>query len=173
MNGPAPDFRLTDQTGSRVGLSDFQGKAVVLAFLDSHCQDVCPLTAAQLRKAYRSLGTDAARTVFLGVNVNVEANSVAEVMSTTKKWQLEEIPAWHFLTGSAEELTPVWKAYDVAVIPQSQEEILHTPGVYLIDRTGRERWYISTPYGPDGTPVGTAPLSDLIVKHTRELLNEK
>lgn len=173
LSGPASGFRLTDQTGSRVGLADFRGKVVVLAFLDSHCQDVCPLTSAQLRTAYRSLGTDAAPVVFLGVNVNVKANSAAEVMATTKKWQLEEIPAWHYLTGSTAELMPVWQAYNIAVVPQKQGEILHTPGVYLIDQTGQERWYISTPYGADGTPAGTPPLSTLLVEHIRELLKEK
>ena len=72
----APDFRLTDQTGVDRALSDFRGKVVVLAFLDSKCEDICPLTGQQLRKTYDSLGPGAGSVAFLGVNVNTEAAAV-------------------------------------------------------------------------------------------------
>ncbi len=39
--------------------------------------------------------------VFLGVNVNVKANAIADVLETTREWRLDEIPSWHFLTGDA------------------------------------------------------------------------
>lgn len=46
LSGEAPNFQLTDQNGSPVNLSDFRGNVVVLTFMDSKCQDTCPLTAA-------------------------------------------------------------------------------------------------------------------------------
>lgn len=174
LDGPAADFRLVDQNGAPVALSDFRDRVVVLAFLDSQCQEVCPLTAVHLRAANQMLGDDATSVVFLGVNVNVEANEVNDVLATTQKWRLDEIPTWHFLTGSAEELQPIWAAYDILVLPASaeQEELVHTPGVYLIDQAGQRRWYVSTPFDEAGTPQWTAPLSELLVKHVRELLSE-
>ena len=172
LDRPAADFRLVDQNGATIALSDFRGQVVALTFMDSQCREVCPLTAAHLRAANQMLGDDAASVVFMGVNVNVKANTVADVMAITSKWRLDEIPTWHFLTGSAEELEPVWKAYGVAVAP-GQGEIQHTPGVFLIDRSGQQRWYVSTPFDKAGTPQGTAPLSELLVKHIRELLNDK
>ncbi|MGQ0601887.1 MAG: SCO family protein [Anaerolineales bacterium] len=82
---------------------------------------------------------------------------------------MDEIPTWHFLTGNAEELEPVWKAYHIDVMPMPDEKAVgHSPGVYLIDRTGQVRWYISTPFDEVGTPQWTPPLSDLLVKHIRE-----
>ena len=174
LDRPASDFRLTDQNGIVGALSDFRGQVVVLTFMDSECKEVCPLTAAQLRQAYSALGDEAAAAVFIGINVNVEANGVADVKEATEKWQLDEIPTWHFLTGSADELEPVWKAYGVAVLPASEGgEIAHTPGVYLIDQKGRLRWYISTPYDEAGTPQWTMPLNELLVNHIRELWSEK
>ena len=175
LDGPAPDFRLIDQNGANVALSDFRGRVVVLAFLDSQCKEVCPLTAVHLRTAHQMLGDDAASVVFIGVNVNVEANTVTDVKATTTKWRLGEIPAWHFfLTGSAEELEPVWKVYNISVIPGSEEqELQHTSGIFLIDPTGQKRWYVSTPFDQVGTPQWTAPLSELLVKHIRELLRER
>ena len=171
LDDVAPDFRLVDHQGVRVALSDFRGKVVVLTFLDSQCQETCPLTATHLRLARQMLSEEAASVVFIGINVNLEANSVADVLATTKKWRLDEIPTWHFLTGSAEELEPVWQAYNIMVIPE-QDEIQHTPGVFLIDPAGQKRRYVSTPFDETGQPQWTAPLHELLVKHIRELLGQ-
>jgi len=170
LDSPAVDFRLKDQNGTTIALSDFRGRVVVLAFLDSQCREVCPLTAAHLRAANQMLGDDAAAVAFIGVNVNAQANTVEDVVAITSKWKLDEIPTWHFLTGSTEELEPVWKAYGIAVIP-GEDEIQHTPGVFLIDQTGNQRWYVSTPFDETGTPQWTTPLSELLVRHIRKLLS--
>ena len=173
LNSPAADFRLADQSGTTISLSDFTGQVVALTFMDSRCEDTCPLTAVHLRKVYQQLGDQAGSVIFLGVNVNREANRVTDVMAATEEWRLDEIATWHFLTGSAEELEPVWKAYDAAVLPQEVGEIMHTPGVFLIDQDGEKRWYISTPFDESGTPQATAPLSEILVKRIRELLKER
>lgn len=174
LTGTASDFQLTDQHGSVIHLSDFRGKVVLLTFMDSECKDTCPLTAAQFRRAYSQLDpSEADRVVFLGVNVNVNANSTDDVLQATKTWRLDEIPNWHFLTGSAEELTPIWSEYGVAAIPQSSGEIIHTPGVFLIDEAGQKRWYISTPYSEDGSTEATLPLSELLGDHIREILRKQ
>ncbi len=165
--GMAPDFRLVDQRGIAVALSDFRSKVVVLAFMDPKCRAACPLTAFHLRKAYQQLGIEeAASVVFLGVNVNAEANGVADMAEATEEWHLAEVPAWHLLTGNPEDLEPVWKAYAIAVVPAPEEggEMLHTPGVYLIDQAGRKRWYVSPPFDE------TATLSELLVKHIGGLI---
>jgi len=168
LSGESPDFQLTDQKGSLINLSDFRGKVVVLTFMDSTCKDTCPLTAAQFRQAYRQFDeNEASQIAFIGVNVNVEANEVTDVSEITRTWHLEEIPSWHFLTGSREELEGVWKDYGIAVVPSTDgNEIMHTPGVFLIDPSGQKRWYISTPFSTDLT----LPLSELLLKHIREIL---
>ena len=174
MSGDAPDFRLTDQNGSVINLSDFRGKVVILTFMDSKCEDTCPLTAAQLRQAYQQLDQiGASQVAFIGVNVNIEANTIADVHEITKSWRLDQISSWHFLTGSREELEPVWKAYAIAVAPLPDgNAIMHTPGVFLIDPSGRKRWYLSTVYSDGENPEQVLPLSDLLVKHLREILRE-
>ncbi len=111
LEGLAPNFRLTDQRGKQVSLSDYRGKVVVLAFMDSKCRDVCPITSQYLREAEEMLGKDAESVVLLGVNVNPDANSISDVAEATQKWQLDGVPSWHFLTGSKAEMEPVWKQY--------------------------------------------------------------
>lgn len=172
LTDSASDFRLVDHNDATVALSDFLGQVVVLTFMDSQCQEICPLTAVHLRSANQALGSEASSVIFLGINVNSEANTVADVGAATQKWQLDEISTWHFLTGSPAELEPVWVAYNITVFPapEADEELLHTPGVYLIDQSGRLRWYVSTPFDETGSAQWTAPLSDLLVKHIQELL---
>ena len=174
LDGIGPDFRLMDQNEALVSLSDFRGKVVVLTFMDSQCKDTCPITGAHFRQAYRQLDqNEAKQIIFLGVNVNVQASAVADVLETTHAWHMDEIPSWHFLTGDAEVLEPVWKDYGVAAIPNPDGSITHTPGTFLIDPSGQKRWYISTPFSGDGNPEQVLPLSELLVNHIREILRDK
>jgi protein SCO1/2 len=174
LNGAAPDFELRDQNGTIVSLSDFRGKIAVLTFMDSQCTDTCPLTAVHFRETYKQLDQNEARqVVFLGVNVNVEASSVAEVLEITRAWHLDEIPNWHFLTGSRDTLVPVWQEYGVSADHSPNgHSIMHTPGTFLIDRLGQQRWYISTPFFADDEASLTPPLNELLLKRIRELLLE-
>jgi protein SCO1/2 len=172
LNEPAPAFQLVDHNGARLALSDYRGQVVALTFFDSQCADVCPLTALHLRTAYQTLGVDAAVT-FIGVNVNLQANHVADVLAATQHWRLDEVPTWHFLTGSRAELEPVWRDYNVGVDKTDSGDLMHSPGVYLIDRTGQKRWYVSVPFAETGAvEEGFAPLSELLVQHIQELLSE-
>ncbi|MAS35418.1 MAG: hypothetical protein CL610_15515 [Anaerolineaceae bacterium] len=169
LNKPAPDFELSDQSGQAIQLLDYRGKIVVLAFFDSQCDEACALTAYKLRRAYQALQDSAGSVVFMGVNVNVEASSLEEIEGTTQRWQLDDIPTWHFLTGKPDALEPLWQAYHIEVLP-SPDETTHTPGVYVIDAQGRIRWYVSTPFVEAGTPAPSRPLHELLVIRLQELL---
>ncbi len=176
---PAPDFTLTDQRGNRIGLADFRGKVVALAFLDPDCTDVCPLTAVQFRFAARALGDRATDAAFVAVNVNSRAAAVGNMQYATEKWGNGEMANWYFLTGSPpEELRPVWAAYHVAAEagpkPVKPNEQLHTPAVFLIDQQRRQRWYVSIPFEPvtAGTWAGP-PLDRVIETRFRQLWQEE
>ncbi len=174
LSGAAPDFKLMNQQGTIKSLADFRGKVVVLTFMDSRCTDTCPLTAVHFRETYRQLDKyESDQIVFLGVNVNVEASAVPDVLETTHAWHLNEIPNWHFLTGNPESLEPVWKDYGISAAPNPDgHSIMHTPGTFLIDPLGQKRWYISTPFFADGETNFTLPLNEILLKRIREILLE-
>lgn len=172
IQGMAPDFSLLDQTGARVHLSDFHGRVVALTFFDSRCRDVCPLTSAELIAAWQALTPEERQQVaLLGVNVNVDANTVEDVAAASREWRLDEIPAWHFLTGSPEELREVWQAYPIEVHPESEgDAISHTSGVFMIDAQGNLRWYVSVPLED---PAWDGPrLAEILVDRLSELIAE-
>jgi cytochrome oxidase Cu insertion factor (SCO1/SenC/PrrC family) len=133
----APGFTLTDQLGTAVSLRQFRGKAVVMAFVDSRCANVCPLTTWSMTEAVSMLGPAAARNVqLLGIDANPDAIRVADVRAYSQAHQM--MSSWDFLTGTPSQLRAVWRAYHVYAAA-SHGNIDHEPAVYLIDPGGRER----------------------------------
>ncbi len=133
---PAPDFTLTDQYGRAVSLSSFRGKVVILAFTDSQCTTVCPLTTQSLLAAKDLLGKAGDQVQLLGVDANPRATAVSDVLSYSQVHGM--VNHWDFLTGSLSQLKAVWRAYHIAV-QITAGQIDHTPAVYIIDTRGREQ----------------------------------
>ena len=108
----AEDFRLDNQFGRPVALSDRKGDVVVLTFLYSTCPDVCPVVAVQLRDALEALADDADRVSLVAVSVDPEGDSEASAREFAEKWGLAD--SLDFLLGDGAELAPVWDAYHLA-----------------------------------------------------------
>ena len=134
LSAPAPEFALTDQSGARVSLQSFRGKVVILAFTDSQCTTVCPLTTTAMVDAQRLLGTAGSQVALVGIDANPQAISVADVRAYSEVHGMTH--SWQFLTGTLPELGRVWKAYKIDVAIRGGQ-IDHTPAQFVIDRQGR------------------------------------
>ena len=137
---PAPDFMLADETGRRVSLKQFRGKVVVLAFVDSECQTICPLTTTTMLDAKRALGAAGKDVQLLGVNANWKSTQIDDVLNYTELHGL--LGRWHFLTGAPAQLEPIWRAYGVneqALVEEHSSVIDHVPDIDVIDPQGRLR----------------------------------
>jgi cytochrome oxidase Cu insertion factor (SCO1/SenC/PrrC family) len=132
----APDFRLLNQFGQPMSLSQFRGKVVVLSFEDSECTTVCPLTEQSMLDAKEMLGTAGNQVQLLGVDANPDATSVADVLAYSRAHGV--VNRWDFLTGSPAQLKATWSAYHIAVQVE-QGQIDHTPALFVIDQRGREQ----------------------------------
>jgi len=136
----APDFTLTDGiTGRPTSLSGQQGKIVVLAFLYTHCPDVCPLTAEHFRQAQQQL-TDAERdrTVFMAVSVDPRQDTPEAVQGFAKDHGLTK--SFVYLIGSAAQLQAVWSVYGVRTEADTTSPLVgHSDAIYLLDRRGQAR----------------------------------
>ena len=134
LNRPAPPFTLTDQFGQPVSLDSLRGKVVLLAFNDSECTTICPLTTAAMLAAKAKLGAAGSRVQLLGIDANPKATSLEDVLSYSQLHGM--LHAWHFLTGSLPQMERVWKAYGVEAAIQGGQ-IAHTPALFVIDPQGR------------------------------------
>ena len=119
-----------------MALSQFRGKAVVLAFVDSQCTTVCPLTTVSMVAAKELLGAAGSHVQLLGVDANPQATTVADAMAYSRAHAM--VNQWDFLTGTLPQLQATWRAYHIAV--QIQRGMIdHTPALFVIDPQGRER----------------------------------
>lgn len=140
---PAPDFRLTDQFGKPVALSQFKGKPIVLTFLYTHCPDVCPLTAEKLHSALQMLGKDAQNVGVIAVSTDPQRDDQAAALSFSKAHRMQD--SWHYLIGSQTQLSSVWTDYHIYA-QQQQQTVNHSMGIYLIDKEGRQQVYEDTDF---------------------------
>ena len=81
VSGPAPDFTLTDQFGRPVSLHSYLGRIVILAFNDSECTTICPLTTTAMVDAKELLGAAGSKVQLLGIDANPNATSIKDVRS--------------------------------------------------------------------------------------------
>ncbi len=102
-------YTFTDRDGSRVRLSDYRGKPLLVSFVYTGCSQVCPTTTKFLGKAVQeaqgALGRDAFSVVTIGFNLPFD-NPAA--MKGFAKQQGIGLPHWNFLSpdaGSVEGLT--------------------------------------------------------------------
>ncbi len=169
----APDFRLVNQFGQRMSLSQFRGKVVMLAFVDSECTTVCPLTTESMILAKELLGKAGQDVTLLGVDANPEATAVSDVMAYSRAHGM--VNQWDFLTGSVAQLKKVWGSYHIAVQIE-QGMIDHTPALYIINQRGTlEKVYITQmAYDSVGqsAQVLASEMSSLLPGHPR-LLSEQ
>lgn len=141
LSGTAPDFTLTDQFGKAVSLRSYRGKVVLLAFNDSECTTICPLTTSAMVDAKAMLGSAGSRLQLLGIDANPSATQVKDVRSYSELHGM--VHQWHFLTSSLPALKQVWKAYKIDVAIE-QGQIDHTPALFMISPDGRlERLYLT------------------------------
>lgn len=171
-NAPAADFRLTDQFGESVTLSDFRGKVTLLTFLYTDCPDVCPIAANHLRQASHLLSEDGQDVAIVVVSVDPEGDSVAAARAYSERWGMTE--RWAYLVGSEEVLRPIWAAYYIdpylhgpgrdgvsaesaSSLPQAASgglgalaaqsgRIIHSAPIYLIDAAGIMRVVFTMPF---------------------------
>jgi cytochrome oxidase Cu insertion factor (SCO1/SenC/PrrC family) len=141
LDAPAPPFELRDQNGHRRSLAQLHGKVVLLAFVDTQCTSICPLTSESMVRALRLLGPAALRVKLVGINANPLATSVADVAAYTRAHEMQG--RWWFLTGPRAVLSRVWRAYGVYVAAV-HGDIDHQPLIVLIDTRGREREFYFT-----------------------------
>lgn len=160
---PAPDFILPDTSGNMFQLSAHSGSVVLIFFGYTTCPDVCPATLANLRNVKSALGSAGTDLQVVFITVDPERDTKEKMLAYLQQFDSSFVG----LTGSADQLDPVWKSYGVyrekrEGASQAGYMMDHSSQVYVIDRQGNLR----LTYGFD-TPA------DAITHDMRALLKEK
>ena len=127
----APDFSLTDEEGRRVRMSDFRGRATVVTFLYTTCEETCPAQAQVIKGAFAELGRDLPA---VAVAVDPPRDTPANARRFLAEQRMNR--RLRFALGSRADLEPVWRGF--AVQPQS-EDLEHTGRLVLVDAKGVQR----------------------------------
>ena len=134
----APPIVLTDQYGKKVDLAKLKGHSVLVAFLYTHCTDLCPIVAGKVHTAYAGL-KKSERPIFLAVSVDPAHDTPASAAAFNKRHRTTGEIDW--LLGSRAELEKVWTAWDVKPEHNANdpEEIEHNAEIFAIDPQGQIR----------------------------------
>jgi protein SCO1 len=156
----APPIDLTDQYGKRVDLAKLKGRPVLVAFLYTHCTDLCPIVAGKLHTAYASL-KKSERPLFLAVSVDPAHDTPASAAEFNKTHRTTGEIDW--LLGSQAELEKVWKAWGVKPEHNANdpEEIEHNAEIFAIDPQGQIRALYPPNFKPAKLAAGSRTLAQL------------
>jgi protein SCO1 len=148
---PAPRLVLDNYLGSRVDLSKYRGRAVLVTFVYTHCPDVCPLIVANLHNALDTLGQTARKVAVIGVSTDPKGDTRTAIKAFLAERGM--LGRMQYLVGSRSTLAPIWRAWGIdARNPTATDEVAHTAVVYGITASGR----ITTAYPSNFTPAQIA-----------------
>ena len=136
VGGP---FTLIDQDGRPVSDRDFRGKALIVEFGFTFCPDVCPLGLARIAEVMAALGSDAKGVQPIFITIDPARDPPAVLRDYVRHFSDDAVA----LTGSAEEIAAVTRAYRVYVkingdpAKDSSYTVDHSALIYVMDREGR------------------------------------
>jgi protein SCO1 len=129
-----PDFTLTDQNGSAVRLSGFEGQLVAVDFIYTRCPlpDVCPRLSANFARLQKRFS---GKMMLLSITLDPRHDTPEVLAEYAQRWRADS-HTWLFLTGSEEAVRKV--AGHFGVVYWSEEgAITHTSSTAIISRTGK------------------------------------
>ena len=163
----AIDFTLVDQFGETVRLSDYQNQVVVLTFVYTACNDICPVIAHHLKDTEKYLSYEPNEIAILLISVDPGSDTIKSTQQFLSDYGMLE--KWKYLVGEEEALKAVWRAFYISTSIKEGDpvandsnskdaletqllanySVTHQGPVYLIDRTGHSRSVFTLPFEPE------------------------
>jgi protein SCO1 len=134
---PAPPIDLPNYLGQHVTLSQYRGKVVLVTFLYTHCPDVCPLIAGNLRTAQAELGKQAGNVQMIAISVDPHGDTRKTVATFLHDHAMTG--RMQYLIGTASQLASAWSDWNVGSQRDTvdPEAVAHSALVYGISASGK------------------------------------
>lgn len=133
----APPLQLNDSLGHPVDLAEYDGKAVLITFIYTHCPDVCPLIVSHLKTALAELGPKAKDLQIIAVSTDPRGDTPKTVAAFLKSHGMTG--KMEYLIGNRQELGKVWKSWGIVAKPAKagRDLVEHSALIYGIAADGK------------------------------------
>jgi protein SCO1/2 len=163
--GPAPPTVLVDSGGKPFDLARLRSKVVVVSFIYTTCNGSCPVTTQALvgvQNRLREAKLWAKSVEFVSITLDPKRDTPRVLRDYADLFGADR-GAWHFLTGSAEQVSAVIDAWDMWAKIDANGVLDHPSRVFLIDTRGRQREIYNLEFLK----------AENVVEDVRDLLREK
>jgi protein SCO1/2 len=108
-----PDVKLVRQDGTAVSLEQEMndGRPVVLNFIFTSCEAICPLMTHILAEFQRQLGAESSHVHLMSISIDPEQDTPARLREYAKRFHAA--PGWTFYTGNGAASVAAQKAFNV------------------------------------------------------------
>ncbi|HBG04220.1 MAG TPA: SCO family protein [Geobacter sp.] len=130
-----PNVTLLNQDGKKVNLRSLidSGKPVIVDFIYTTCNTICPVLSASFANLRKELGKDAEQVQLISISIDPEHDRPEQMKKYLSRFSAGK--GWDFLTGSREDIRRVLQALDATV----EDKMAHEP-IYLLRAPDSEEW---------------------------------
>jgi protein SCO1/2 len=144
-----PDYRLTNQDGKTISIHDYKGKALLLTFIYTRCQDPnqCTLMSSNFAVIDQELQKQPElyqKTHLLSISFDPTYDTPKVLRSYgaayTGKYAEENFAHWEFASGSADEVKGIAQYFGLRYYldtPSGQEQVIHSLRTAVIGPDGK------------------------------------
>jgi protein SCO1 len=135
LNVTLPKVKMVRQDAKKVQLQDelSDGRVVVLSFIYTTCNAICPMTSHIIAKLQGKLGADLAKVHLVSISIDPEQDTPERLANFAAKYRAGK--SWDYYTGTEDVSIAVQKAVDA----YRGDKMNHVPTTYIWGGKG-EQW---------------------------------
>lgn len=137
-------FKLKNQFGKEVSLSDLGGKVILVDFFFTSCPSICPKLTNNMKKLQTAFKKTDSLVRFVSITIDPVRDSVVKLKAYGDKFGIDH-DTWWMLTGDRKEIYDIalneFKA-SIAAEGNIDTGFIHTQNLFILDRELVVRgWY--------------------------------
>lgn len=148
-------YSLINQDSVNINFPEnIKGKTTLIAFIYTHCPDICPMTTHNMQLAEEELNKEGIKDInYVIVSFDPDRDT-PEVLKKFAEIRELDLKHWNLLTGKKEIITDLMRRFEVRAIPTDSSysddgelsySIMHTDRISLIDKKSKlKKFYVGS-----------------------------